>query len=1319
MSGIIPGEHHLGDMDVVCAFCGARTWESERMNCCSAGLLMLPPFPAVPAPLSDAILAPHVRQHIREYNMAMAMASVGHTNRSFPDGTFCLGGKTFHRIGSLRPAAGQHPAFAQIYVLDVEQAAERRMEVMGGREASVRSHHLTLLHSLLLLHNPRVQQFVQAAHSDVPHLVWRCSDDISAMQIGTMIAEPGEKRDIVVRRHSDGQLQFLHDGHPLYHPLAYPLLFPLGTSGWHENLEVTSADYSQCRKVSLTEWGRYYMMHRDQPTHWQKCERLAAEFYCDIWAQVESRNAQFHRSPKQQAKYRGCRVAAFEDQLSSGVPASDIGQPVIRLPSSFVGSARFYQQLYLDAMALPKKFGKPDLFITMTCNPHWPEIRNALPPNSHWKHHMDIVNRVFALKSRQFIKEIVKDDIFGPVLAYVCRIEWQARGMPHAHMLFILRDKVMSPRHIDAIISAELPDPEREPMLFSLVTTHMLHGRCDMDTSCGCRRNASDVLCDCVRGYPKDMSKETVVIPDGYPKYRRRGRFTADIRGRFLTDDWVVPHNKYLLLRWKCHINLEICSSFRCFKYVYKYTFKPPDSTAITVDEVEAHLAGRLLSASEAVYRLLALPLHKEWPNVFRLDIHMPQQHRMVFDPTADEEQLLEELATSTSTLLGWFQLNADDEFARSLLYHDIPGHYTWDKAMWRRRIYKVIAMTAVPQRVTSHVCQTQPVGRVYGVSHHNGELMALRMLLGIVKGATSFEDLATCDGVVHSSFRSACFARGMMSDDSDLQAALQEIIEVTVSVDQIRLQFARLLVHSSPQDPQALFNVFVDDLCGAPADQSEINVALLSIEEHMQRMGRSLAEADFGFVLPAPHVGQPLSRRRHRASCSQMSVAEAIRQRDELIATFSAEQSDALAEICSAVESDTAGGKVFALISSAGCGKTIFANGLAAYLNAQRRKVRCVAASALAAMLLPAGCTAHSAFHLPIPCNETTTCNLSHAERQELKHVDLIIYDECSMVHADVANTLDRTLRDIMNVQQPFGGKAILWMGDFKQLLPVVRFGKGHVHTLQSTQWWKLVRRIEFHTNFRAILNPVYTAFLEDVGHGRIDTVTVPSECQAVDFADLIDKVYGSDFPNGHQILALTLETCDVINKMCFEKIGGNVVESPAADVYVDCFDRDAYPTEYVASLSIKGVPPWMLHLKEGAKYMCIKNLDADRGIINGTMMRLMRIGRRFLQMKVLSGKSEGSVEVLLKCCFTASPEASGLPFALKRTQFPIIPAYCLSVHKAQGQSLLQLGIVFETDPFTHGQLYVALSRVGGWQHVIAFHQGDNIKNVVHKHLL
>jgi hypothetical protein len=118
-------------------------------------------------------------------------------------------------------------------------------------------------------------------------------------------------------------------------------------------------------------------------------------------------------------------VAAFEDQLSAGVSATEIGTAVVRLPSSFVGSARYYQQLYLDAMALPRKFGKPDIFVTFTCNPKWPEIQDALPARSHWKFHPDIVARVFMLKLKEFIHDIVVNEIFGTVRAYVYRIEWQ------------------------------------------------------------------------------------------------------------------------------------------------------------------------------------------------------------------------------------------------------------------------------------------------------------------------------------------------------------------------------------------------------------------------------------------------------------------------------------------------------------------------------------------------------------------------------------------------------------------------------------------------------------------------------------------------------------------------------------------------------------------------------------------------------------------------------------------------------------------------------------------------------------------------------
>jgi len=416
---------------------------------------------------------------------------------------------------------------------------------------------------------------------------------------------------------------------------------------------------------------------------------------------------------------------------------------------------------------------------------------------------------------------------------------------------------------------------------------------------------------------------------------------------------------------------------------VYKYTFKPPDHTAVSVDEINAHLAGRLLTVSEASHRLLGLALHDEWPNVVRLDIHLPRQQRMVFDPTADESALLEQLTTTTSTLMGWFSLNADNVNARQHLYHDIPAHYTWKNSVWNARIYKGV----------------QSVGRVFGVSHFNGELFALRRLLSVVRGAVSYEDMATVDGVVHETFRSACMARGMMNGDSELEAALREMIETVVSLSSIRRHFARLLVHSAPADPQAIFNMFVDDLCDPNDGGDAVNVALLAIDAHMSEMGRSLSDHDFGFILPDT-VDLERPRRRRRTDDAARSVIESIRHRDAILPTFTGEQAHALHDIIAAIHSEQ-DSKVFALMASAGVGKTVFANGLTASLRAQNKFVVCVAASALAAGLLLDGSTAHSSFHIPIPANESTMCNLTRADRISLRDADLIIWDECSMVSA------------------------------------------------------------------------------------------------------------------------------------------------------------------------------------------------------------------------------------------------------------------------------------------------------------------------------
>ncbi len=317
------------------------------------------------------------------------------------------------------------------------------------------------------------------------------------------------------------------------------------------------------RRLSLTEWGRYHIMHRGEvPSHWQLCGVLSLEMYCDMWAQVEARMCFFHSLPQQQMLYRASRVAAVEDQLHRGIPAGDIGQTVVRLPASFVGSARFYQQLYLDALALPRRFGKPDLFITVTCNPTWPEILQALPAGAKWQNHPDIVSRAFMLKLKSIITDIKEGQIFGVLKAYVYRIEWQARGLPHAHMLLILEHKIMTADQINAIVSAEMPDPVADPILHELVGRHMLHPRCDtvaLHEKHSCRADKAGHVCDCRRHFPKDMAPATVIIGDGFPKYRRRGLHTiTDRSGRIVTDNWVVPHSPYLLLKYQCHLNVEV-----------------------------------------------------------------------------------------------------------------------------------------------------------------------------------------------------------------------------------------------------------------------------------------------------------------------------------------------------------------------------------------------------------------------------------------------------------------------------------------------------------------------------------------------------------------------------------------------------------------------------------------------------------------------------------------------------------------------------------------------------------------------------------------
>lgn len=97
------------------------------------------------------------------------------------------------------------------------------------------------------------------------------------------------------------------------------------------------------------------------------------------------------------------------------------------------------QKRYLDAMALVQKFGKPDIFLTMTCNPAWPEIKNELRPHEEAQNRPDLLVIVFKSKLEQMRKEVIKEELFGPVAAYTYAVEFQKRGLPRAFLIILKR----------------------------------------------------------------------------------------------------------------------------------------------------------------------------------------------------------------------------------------------------------------------------------------------------------------------------------------------------------------------------------------------------------------------------------------------------------------------------------------------------------------------------------------------------------------------------------------------------------------------------------------------------------------------------------------------------------------------------------------------------------------------------------------------------------------------------------------------------------------------------------------------------------------
>ena len=135
-------------------------------------------------------------------------------------------------------------------------------------------------------------------------------------------------------------------------------------------------------------------------------------------------------------------------------------------------------------------------------------------------------------------------------------------------------------------------------------------------------------------------------------------------------------------------------------------------------------------------------------------------------------------------------------------------------------------------------------------------------------------------------------------------------------------------------------------------------------------------------------------------------------------------------------------------------------------------------------------------------------------------------------------------------------------------------------------------------------------------------------------------------------------------------------------------------WPLDFLHSLTPSGMPPHELVLTRGALVMLLRNLDPDAGLCNGVRAIVVRTLPRVLDVVLVSGARAGDRVYIPR--LVLAPQNPDLPFVLRRRQFPVKLAWCMTLNKAQGQTLKQVGLYLPKPVFSHGQLYVGLSRAG-----------------------
>ncbi|XP_070002745.1 uncharacterized protein [Nicotiana sylvestris] len=429
--------------------------------------------------------------------------------------------------------------------------------------------------------------------------------------------------------------------------------------------------------------------------------------------------------------------------------------------------------------------------------------------------------------------------------------------------------------------------------------------------------------------------------------------------------------------------------------------------------------------------------------------------------------------------------------------------------------------------------------------------------------------------------------------------------------------------------------------------------------------------------------------------------------EHQQLVKNLTDEQKLVYEKIISDVNEEKGG--FFFLYGFGGTGKTFIWRTLSSAIRSKGDIVLTVTSSGIASLLLPGGRTAHSRFVIPLNVTEDSTCNIKQA--------------------------LDKTLRDILrfkdasNLHRPFGGKTIVLGGDFRQILPVIPKGSRQDivnASLNSSYLWPHCQLLKLTKNMRLQGNEigthldelrVFSDWVLAIGDGIVGTsvegnekVLIPDDLLIKQSVDPTSAIVESTYPDFNSrcnnigylqqraILTPTLDMVESINEymislnQSYEKSYLSSDTICSSDNTYSALEHVHTP-EFLNTIKCYGVPNHALTLKVGIPVMLLRNIDQSAGLCNGTRLIITKLGNQVIEAKVLAGQMAGQKVFIPR--MTLTPSDARIPFKFQRRQFPIIVSFAMTINKSQGQSLSHVGLFLKKPVFTHGQLYVALSRV------------------------